>query len=266
MSPASRTSRPDRGSESADPWRPHRQHPVRRRSPTSRHRSLPYWRPTAFAIAIVVADALVWEGADESLVASLADVDDIGQMLVRALIYRLVAAIEGGFEEDMDAIDRRYRSTVNLAIDSLLGVDDGRRIAPTLPGPATKRESDGASTYCRQWADSPRSNPTRHGWRDMSMRRVLPILFVLRGLLAFAPAVAADTVENPRESFQSSGFDAFSSVCGAQTCTDTFMNAVSRRRRRVRPSRSSAPTSSPTTSGRDAAAVPAAAATCQPRT
>ena len=76
-----------------------------------------YWRPTGFATAIVVADALVWEGADESLLESLAGIHDVGQMLVRALLYRLVAAIEGGFEEDTDAIDRRYRPTVNLAIE-----------------------------------------------------------------------------------------------------------------------------------------------------
>ena len=77
----------------------------------------PYWRPTAFATAIVVADALVWEGADESLLESVADVDDFGQMLVRALLYRLVAAVEGGFEDDTDAIDRRYRPAVALAIE-----------------------------------------------------------------------------------------------------------------------------------------------------
>ncbi len=76
-----------------------------------------YWRPAAFATAIVLADALVWEGADESLVASVGDVDDIGQVLVRALIYRLVAAIEGGFEEHGDALERRYRSAVDLAIE-----------------------------------------------------------------------------------------------------------------------------------------------------
>lgn len=76
-----------------------------------------YWRPTAFAIAIVLVDALVWEGADESLVASVGAVDDIGQMLVRALIYRLVAAIEGGFEEHGDALGRRYRWAVDLAIE-----------------------------------------------------------------------------------------------------------------------------------------------------
>jgi uncharacterized protein (TIGR02569 family) len=74
-----------------------------------------YWRPPAFATAIVVADALVWEGADESLVESVADVDDFGQMLARALLYRLVAAVEGGFEDDHAAIDQRYRPAVDLA-------------------------------------------------------------------------------------------------------------------------------------------------------
>jgi uncharacterized protein (TIGR02569 family) len=75
-----------------------------------------YWRPTAFATAIVVADALVWEGADESLLESVADADDFGQMLLRALLYRLVAAVEGGFEDDEVAIERRYRRAVDIAV------------------------------------------------------------------------------------------------------------------------------------------------------
>lgn len=50
----------------------------------------PYWRPAAFASAIVVADALVWEGADASLLAAVANIDDFGQYLIRALIYRAV--------------------------------------------------------------------------------------------------------------------------------------------------------------------------------
>jgi uncharacterized protein (TIGR02569 family) len=53
-----------------------------------------YWRPPAFASAVVVVDALVWHGADEGLVDALAeDVDDadVGQFLIRALIFRLVA-------------------------------------------------------------------------------------------------------------------------------------------------------------------------------
>jgi uncharacterized protein (TIGR02569 family) len=75
-----------------------------------------YWRPAAFATAIVVADALVWEGADDSLIRSLAHVGDLGQMLVRALLYRLVAAVEGGFEDDASAIEAHYRPAVDLAV------------------------------------------------------------------------------------------------------------------------------------------------------
>ena len=50
----------------------------------------PYWRPTPFASAIVVADALVWEAADESILGAVARVDDFAQYLLRALIYRAV--------------------------------------------------------------------------------------------------------------------------------------------------------------------------------
>lgn len=50
----------------------------------------PYWRPVAFASAIVVADALVWEGADASILAAVSHIDDFGQYLVRALVYRAV--------------------------------------------------------------------------------------------------------------------------------------------------------------------------------
>jgi len=50
----------------------------------------PYWRPVAFASAIVVADALVWEGADEDLLAVVTHVAGFEQYLLRALIYRAV--------------------------------------------------------------------------------------------------------------------------------------------------------------------------------
>jgi uncharacterized protein (TIGR02569 family) len=50
----------------------------------------PYWRPPAYASAVVVADALVWEGADESLLDAVAHVPRFPQFLVRALIMRVV--------------------------------------------------------------------------------------------------------------------------------------------------------------------------------
>jgi uncharacterized protein (TIGR02569 family) len=50
----------------------------------------PYWRPPAFATAIVVGDGLLWEGADESLLDAVAHVADFPQFLLRSLIYRAV--------------------------------------------------------------------------------------------------------------------------------------------------------------------------------
>ncbi len=50
----------------------------------------PYWRPPAYASAIVVADALIWEGADESLLEAVADTPNFPQFLLRALIMRAV--------------------------------------------------------------------------------------------------------------------------------------------------------------------------------
>jgi uncharacterized protein (TIGR02569 family) len=50
----------------------------------------PYWRPPAFAAAVVVGDALAWEEADASLLDAVAHVDDFPQYLLRALIYRVV--------------------------------------------------------------------------------------------------------------------------------------------------------------------------------
>jgi uncharacterized protein (TIGR02569 family) len=49
-----------------------------------------HWRPTAYASAIVAADALVWEGADESLLDAVAHVEQFEQYLLRALIFRAV--------------------------------------------------------------------------------------------------------------------------------------------------------------------------------
>ena len=50
----------------------------------------PFWRPPEYASAIVVADALVWEGADESLLDAVTHIPYFPQFLVRALIMRAV--------------------------------------------------------------------------------------------------------------------------------------------------------------------------------
>lgn len=50
----------------------------------------PYWRPPGFASAVVVADALVWGGADKAILDDVAHVEHLDQVLLRALIYRAV--------------------------------------------------------------------------------------------------------------------------------------------------------------------------------
>jgi len=54
----------------------------------------PYWRPVGFAHAIVVADAICWRNADpEVLLTHVAHIDQFPQLLIRALIYRMVTTI-----------------------------------------------------------------------------------------------------------------------------------------------------------------------------
>ena len=76
-----------------------------------------YWRPPAYASAIVVADALVWASADNLLVQALPDVRDAGQYLARALIFRAVTDwLYAGERWCADPIeDERWRSAVDLA-------------------------------------------------------------------------------------------------------------------------------------------------------
>lgn len=50
----------------------------------------PYWRPPLFATAVVAVDAMVWEGADRSVVGILRGHPDATQYLIRAAIFRAV--------------------------------------------------------------------------------------------------------------------------------------------------------------------------------
>jgi uncharacterized protein (TIGR02569 family) len=64
----------------------------------------PYWRPTEFGSAIVVADALDWEGAPDDL----ADIVD-RQYLLRALVYRAVTSRVAGRAGPIPELDLARR-------------------------------------------------------------------------------------------------------------------------------------------------------------
>ncbi len=74
----------------------------------------PYWRPVGFAAAVVVADAVCWRHADpETLFNYISDVEEFLQLLIRALIYRMVTTISVA----KGAVDLSgYAPGVNLAM------------------------------------------------------------------------------------------------------------------------------------------------------
>lgn len=56
-----------------------------------------YWRPPAWAAAVAVADALCWYGATPELIDRWAHLPEWRQMLIRALVYRIVTHDISGF-------------------------------------------------------------------------------------------------------------------------------------------------------------------------
>ena len=51
----------------------------------------PYWGPAAYADAIIAVDGLLWYGADPGLLTLAGTTPEFPQLIVRALIFRLVA-------------------------------------------------------------------------------------------------------------------------------------------------------------------------------
>ena len=49
-----------------------------------------YWRPRGYSAALVVGDALAWEGAGPSIIELLAPLEEWPQLLLRAVIFRVV--------------------------------------------------------------------------------------------------------------------------------------------------------------------------------
>ena len=70
----------------------------------------PYWRPAAYADAVVVVDALLWWDAEPALVDELApprlSPTDWQQLLVRAAVFRLVSLDEAGRQDDPEVAEQ----------------------------------------------------------------------------------------------------------------------------------------------------------------
>lgn len=64
----------------------------------------PFWRPAAYAQAIIVVDALDWCDADESILEWVEDIPEIYQLMVRAEIFR-IAVLDGFHKEGVDTLE-----------------------------------------------------------------------------------------------------------------------------------------------------------------
>jgi uncharacterized protein (TIGR02569 family) len=73
----------------------------------------PYWRPADYASAIVVVDAVLWYDAEPELLSSVARAENGAQLLVRALLFRLLAS------RDPAAAASGYRRAIEV-VDGLL--------------------------------------------------------------------------------------------------------------------------------------------------
>ncbi|MEV0790212.1 hypothetical protein [Kribbella sp. NPDC050459] len=74
-------------------------------------------RADAEAAAVAVADALCWYGATPDLAARWAHLPEWGQMLVRALIYRLTTdELAGGAATWTEARRAAYAPVIGLAV------------------------------------------------------------------------------------------------------------------------------------------------------
>ncbi|MFD0201685.1 MULTISPECIES: TIGR02569 family protein [Saccharothrix] len=73
----------------------------------------PYWRPASWAAAVAVADCLCWYGAPPELVDRWSHLPGWDQVLLRALIYRIVTHDRASGDWSPDQV-RAYRPAVDL--------------------------------------------------------------------------------------------------------------------------------------------------------
>jgi prepilin-type processing-associated H-X9-DG protein len=86
----------------------------------------PYWRPAGLALAVAAVDAPMWDGADPAILGQLAvqagyDPADFGQLLARALVYRLVTEVifRHGDPAGLDLAARAGQPLTSLILDHL---------------------------------------------------------------------------------------------------------------------------------------------------
>lgn len=75
----------------------------------------PYWRPAAYAQAIIVVDALDWHDADLTILDLVCDIPEMYQLMARAELFR-IAILDGLHRQGADTLDAisGHQRTVDL--------------------------------------------------------------------------------------------------------------------------------------------------------
>jgi uncharacterized protein (TIGR02569 family) len=78
-----------------------------------------YWRPPGYSAALVVGDAIAWEGADPALVWHIRSFEEWPQLLLRAVTFRVVVSeLAKRAEPWRKDITHEYDDIVELAVSA----------------------------------------------------------------------------------------------------------------------------------------------------
>ncbi len=76
----------------------------------------PYLRPPDYALGVVIADAVVWEGAPLDLLAAVSDRPGTGQCVIRAILFRQLTGILLARRPPSGESENRLASLIEAAI------------------------------------------------------------------------------------------------------------------------------------------------------
>jgi uncharacterized protein (TIGR02569 family) len=77
----------------------------------------PFWRAPAYATAMVVGDAVVWEGAGANFLSALEGGPDRGQYFIRAVLFRAIVDALIRPSTESVRIARAYEAAIEIARD-----------------------------------------------------------------------------------------------------------------------------------------------------
>jgi uncharacterized protein (TIGR02569 family) len=81
-----------------------------------------YWRPVGYSAALVIGDAIAWEGAGRPIVSHIEHFSEWQQLLLRAVIFRIVVShLARRAMPSRKDLSEHYRPIVDLAVSLATG-------------------------------------------------------------------------------------------------------------------------------------------------